>query len=61
MKYQSVAWECKHCGHRHFWKWGKNEFFDGDILMECEKCGKGTLCNLQPIGKDSFAAFWLET
>ena len=58
-KEQSLAWECKHCGHRHMWKWQKEDALDfASIRMYCDKCGDTTWCQIRKLGRDIWAAVW---
>ncbi len=50
-KTETVAWECKHCGHRHAWKWPILDTDEGVIYMTCDNCGKEIKTRMMQIGK----------
>jgi len=54
----SVAWECIHCGHRHLWKWAREDAeIEGPLYMGCGRC-LDTKGDLVRIGKDAYALRW---
>ena len=58
-KKQAIAWECKHCGHRHMWKWAKEDPMESaSIRMYCDKCDGSTWCQMRKLGRDVWAAVW---
>ena len=56
----SVAWECRHCGHRHLWRWHESDCFPTDIHMHCRKCRRETGGTLRWIGRLAMALVWRE-
>ena len=35
---------CAHCGRRHRWRWPPEDIMEGEINMECARCGEYTVC-----------------
>ena len=58
-KRQYVAWECSHCGHRHMWLWSQDDMQEAcEIRMGCDKCDRGTWCEMRRLGRNIWAAVW---
>jgi rubrerythrin len=37
-----VKWVCRHCGHRHRWRWPEYDVRPGPSRMVCDTCGLET-------------------
>lgn len=52
---ESVAWECKHCGHRHLWKWFEFDCYVCELDCRCDKCDGNNFGLMVPIGNHAWA------
>ena len=57
-KTETVAWECKHCGHRHAWKWDEYDVGNSIIFMTCDKCRREIKTRMMQIGKHHWSTFY---